>query len=95
MSEPFSLHLQKRAGNGTRTRDPNLGKVVLYQLSYSRASGKLAITMGRDKHDAPHGRTPSACTAYQTDQASRPDRAASPPFAIARPSASTISAASP
>src|SRR5207244_2575100 len=24
-----------RAGNGTRTRDPNLGKVVLYQLSYS------------------------------------------------------------
>ena len=25
-----------RARNGTRTRDPNLGKVVLYQLSYSR-----------------------------------------------------------
>src|SRR6266571_3010730 len=24
-----------RAGNGTRTRDPNLGKVVLYQLSYA------------------------------------------------------------
>ena len=33
------LHLQTcRAGNGTRTRDPNLGKVVLYQLSYSRNS---------------------------------------------------------
>ena len=28
-----------RAGNGTRTRDPNLGKVVLYQLSYSREIG--------------------------------------------------------
>jgi hypothetical protein len=28
--------LKKRAGNGTRTRDPDLGKVVLYQLSYSR-----------------------------------------------------------
>ena len=28
-----------RAGNGTRTRDPDLGKVVLYQLSYSRNSG--------------------------------------------------------
>src|SRR5438309_12106320 len=28
--------LPTRAGNGTRTRDPNLGKVVLYQLSYSR-----------------------------------------------------------
>ena len=27
-----------RAGNGTRTRDPNLGKVVLYQLSYSRVA---------------------------------------------------------
>ena len=27
---------QTGAGNETRTRDPNLGKVVLYQLSYSR-----------------------------------------------------------
>ena len=27
---------KKRARDGTRTRDPNLGKVVLYQLSYSR-----------------------------------------------------------
>ncbi len=27
---------KKRARNGTRTRDPDLGKVVLYQLSYSR-----------------------------------------------------------
>ena len=26
----------KRAENGTRTRDPDLGKVVLYQLSYFR-----------------------------------------------------------
>ncbi|GAD06277.1 site-specific recombinase [Porphyromonas crevioricanis JCM 15906] len=25
-----------RAENGIRTRDPNLGKVVLYQLSYFR-----------------------------------------------------------
>jgi hypothetical protein len=28
------------AGNETRTRDPDLGKVVLYQLSYSRISSK-------------------------------------------------------
>ena len=28
-----------RAKNGTRTRDPNLGKVVLYQLSYFREFG--------------------------------------------------------
>ena len=30
------LEFKKRAENGTRTRDPNLGKVVLYQLSYFR-----------------------------------------------------------
>ena len=29
--------LSKRAENETRTRDPNLGKVVLYQLSYFRS----------------------------------------------------------
>ena len=32
----YGLAAYLRAGNGTRTRDPNLGKVVLYQLSYSR-----------------------------------------------------------
>ena len=37
----MSAHIKKcripfRARNGTRTRDPDLGKVVLYQLSYSR-----------------------------------------------------------
>ena len=26
----------QRAGNGDRTRDPQLGKLMLYQLSYSR-----------------------------------------------------------
>ena len=30
-----------RAENGTRTRDPDLGKVVLYQLSYFRVSCNL------------------------------------------------------
>ncbi len=25
-----------RAGNGTQTRDPQLGRLMLYQLSYSR-----------------------------------------------------------
>ena len=34
------LEFKKRAENGTRTRDPNLGKVVLYQLSYFRKSTK-------------------------------------------------------
>ncbi len=31
-----------RAKNGTRTRDPNLGKVMLYQLSYFRKYIKYA-----------------------------------------------------
>ncbi len=32
----FQAFLYIGAGNEIRTRDPNLGKVVLYQLSYSR-----------------------------------------------------------
>ena len=28
--------MEARAEDGTRTRDPNLGKVMLYQLSYFR-----------------------------------------------------------
>ncbi len=36
MAAPGVWCIVIRAGNGTRTRDPNLGKVVLYQLSYSR-----------------------------------------------------------
>jgi hypothetical protein len=38
--ELFSLlpssYFLNGAGDGIRTRDPNLGKVVLYQLSYTR-----------------------------------------------------------
>ena len=33
-------YMNSGAGNETRTRDPDLGKVVLYQLSYSRVSPK-------------------------------------------------------
>src|SRR5205809_7969771 len=36
ISPPEQRSGRTDAGNGTRTRDPNLGKVVLYQLSYSR-----------------------------------------------------------
>ena len=35
------MFLFKRAANETRTRDPDLGKVVLYQLSYCRTQKKL------------------------------------------------------
>ena len=41
-----SAHLVRRAANETRTRDPDLGKVVLYQLSYCRvAFGKCRFRM--------------------------------------------------
>src|SRR5437016_7610441 len=40
------LPVLQRAGNGTRTRDPNLGKVVLYQLSYSRVPPKSNRLVG-------------------------------------------------
>ncbi len=33
------------ADNETRTRDPDLGKVVLYQLSYVRLSGEESKVM--------------------------------------------------
>jgi hypothetical protein len=36
-----SLFLEFGAGNEARTRDLNLGKVALYQLSYSRVSLRL------------------------------------------------------
>ncbi len=34
------------AGNGIRTRDPQLGRLTLYQLSYSRPN-RLAVLMPR------------------------------------------------
>ena len=35
------------AENETRTRDPNLGKVVLYQLSYFRISRTFRLGLQR------------------------------------------------
>ena len=42
------LVVKKRAENGTRTRDPNLGKVVLYQLSYFRIFFPLSRSISLD-----------------------------------------------
>ena len=36
----------KRARDGTRTRDPDLGKVVLHQLSHSRIINILNLNRG-------------------------------------------------
>src|SRR5678816_766268 len=64
------------AGNETRTRDPDLGKVVLYQLSYSRALERAQILetrpgksrnslAGKDLHDTGHRfRISPACAAF-------------------------------
>jgi hypothetical protein len=38
---PGASRAQGRAGNGTRTRDIHLGKVTLYQLSYSRVTKNI------------------------------------------------------
>ena len=51
------IEIKSEAGNGTRTRDPNLGKVVLYQLSYSREHRQsygcdYALTSAQPRHDA-------------------------------------------
>jgi hypothetical protein len=41
------LHRQKkRAGDGAQTRDPQLGRLMLYQLSYSRLSFFSVIKSG-------------------------------------------------
>ena len=46
------------AGNEIRTRDPNLGKVVLYQLSYSRIrSACYPRVAGSRKNDAARRRS--------------------------------------
>ena len=37
----------KRAEDGTRTRDPNLGKVMLYQLSYFRIVALFSIASAK------------------------------------------------
>ena len=34
---------QNGAGDGVRTRDPELGKLVLYQLSYTRTTGSVSV----------------------------------------------------
>ena len=52
-SEKDVVSLIKRAENGTRTRDPNLGKVVLYQLSYFRKISKKMVKRRRLKKECP------------------------------------------
>ena len=57
---PFhhSSILSKRAENETRTRDPNLGKVMLYQLSYFR---KLNFVIQKSERWVPRTGLEPAC----------------------------------
>ena len=52
----------KRARNEVRTRDPQLGKLMLYQLSYSR--GEFGKTKVRSTRQCSKSGTPEHHTAY-------------------------------
>ena len=43
LPDPQLRFRKSGAGNETRTRDPDLGKVVLYQLSYSRMASPRGL----------------------------------------------------
>ena len=52
------------AGNGIRTRDPQLGRLMLCQLSYSRPNPVLAtVGRGRYAHRPSNTRYPAPCSA--------------------------------
>ena len=44
------------AGDGVRTRDPELGKLVLYQLSYTRNKPNLALPTPAGKNNLYQGK---------------------------------------
>ena len=49
---PFSVCRHGRhdgAGDGVRTRDPELGKLVLYQLSYTHSAVRVSADTGLAK----------------------------------------------
>ena len=60
-----------RAENGTRTRDPNLGKVVLYQLSYFRKKSK-------EKCEEEETRTPTSQLTLPPQSSASTNSATSP-----------------
>ena len=65
------LEFKKRAENGTRTRDPNLGKVVLYQLSYFRL-------LNNNKSEEEETRTPTTQLSLPPQSSASTNSATSP-----------------
>ena len=50
---PLSYNSEPRAENGAQTRDPQLGRLVLYQLSYFRNSQLPYQEVGGDGFEPP------------------------------------------
>ena len=71
----FLYKTKNRAENGTRTRDPNLGKVVLYQLSYFR----LLIYKRREEEET---RTPTTQLSLPPQSSASTNSATSPEIII-------------
>ena len=64
-----------RAENETRTRDPNLGKVVLYQLSYFRKCGSELSTLTSEEEET---RTPTTQLSLPPQSSASTNSATSP-----------------
>ena len=45
----YPAKFEPGAGDGVRTRDPELGKLVLYQLSYTRVTAGYPLTPPRQR----------------------------------------------
>ena len=78
------LRSEPGAGNETRTRDPDLGKVVLYQLSYSRVGPRILRT-DRQVSTLTARLTQGAISAVRAGSARPPARRRSPTRWSARP----------
>ena len=51
---PLSYNSKKRAEDGAQTRDPQLGRLMLYQLSYFRILAKVVtLIVGKDGFEPP------------------------------------------
>ena len=68
-----SLLSEFGAGNETRTRDPDLGKVVLYQLSYSRIADDCLNETGALYVEKPKGQNNFYHSAFNRLAFQQPD----------------------
>src|SRR3989475_10420582 len=69
-----------RAGDGARTRDPQLGRLMLYQLSYARARPRATKWWGKDSNlrSAKRGRF-TVCSLWPLGHPTAPSPPPSPP----------------